>query len=543
MTRKTAHPDRTWTAPMKRYTLLLSGILLSTGLALAALHRPAQAEGDRSGERNGRAALRGRADFPARRSSTPQIVTTNLIGDYRFTAGSGTSVTDYSGAGNTGTFGTGRAAPTWVRGGGIHVAPGAYVSIPIKCSQALAVQVLHKQDTGTVRTYLPILGSDQNTWGLWIQNYFGSASSNVSVALFSPEIWSNGAKVTTLDLSAQNAPVVIAHTAPPTGSDQFYINGDTANQMSTSANTSTGRTGNLNIGFAPYYNGNGAVGYAGNIYRVLIYSTTLSAAQFAQNCAAIAAAAPAGVTLPGYNPSTARILASEGDSITNGVGLSGISNSWPLHMTLIYTYDRTNFGITGQTVATMLASGYNKIKYKYAPSGTKNVLTLMAGTNDLCVSPYSSPATTFANLQSLVNLYTAQGWKIVLVPMISRTGNGYGGSTCDSLMATYNALIWGASWPSNVSVIQANDAYMGSGSGFNFFASGSYSNTTYYQRDAAHPTQTGANAIGAAVAAYINALAFDSPSLDPDPSRRPILAFRPPTADAIPDRWRGRLAA
>lgn len=457
--------------------------------------------GVRTMQRNIRLGRRAR-DFAPRRigSTAPSVIGAGLLRDYRFLEGSGTTVADFSGNGGTATFAGTGGNPTWVSGG-VHFAAGQWMSTGLTASQVGSVMALVKLDT-TPPGFVTITGNDGADWQFWLNGNYDGNQVSATTRQRVPSVWRNGFASTSNDFMMEASAAVLSQVSNGVA-DTFYVNDGQA-QVSNGTNTSSGRTGNLFVGGSPNYGTNTNICLKGTLARVLLYnsSTALSQAQVAANYAAMKAAAPTGFVPPQFNTSTGRILAAEGDSITAGGG--AVSSPWPTNMTLSNTYDRINFGISGQTVATMNSSGFDKIKYRYAPSAVKNVLTLFAGTNDIAISG-TSPAATFAILQTLAGKYTSPAWNIVVVPMISRTGNAPGGTPNDTHMATYNASIWGATWGANTKVIQANDAFMGSGASFNFFAAGSYANPTYMQGDGTHPTQVGANLIGQAVGAQINA--------------------------------------
>lgn len=205
------------------------------------------------------------------------------------------------------------------------------------------------------------------------------------------------------------------------------------------------------------------------------------------------------LTVDGIDPNN-QVVPCDGDSITYG---TGITDPWTQSLSLnltVPTADVYNFGVASETLLTMIANAPTVID-PCLISGHKNICVIWGGTNDMAQSG-RTPAQTYASLKTYCAARRAAGWKVVVVTMISRTGNNpVGGESLDTDKTAYNALI-----RSDPTIYDALADVAGNA---NLGADGAFSNTTYFQVDGVHPTQLSATTIiapiiGAAISSIPN---------------------------------------
>ena len=133
--------------------------------------------------------------------------------------------------------------------------------------------------------------------------------------------------------------------------------------------------------------------------------------------------APAGAT---------KNIVFDGDSIIAANG-NGSSNTDPatsfLYVPEVTAYV-TNLGVSskcvgitaaapgGGNIESMLTTGTSVVDTLFVP-GIKNILVIFGGTNDLFFS--RTPAQAYADLTTYVAARHAAGWKVIIVPAVSRT--------------------------------------------------------------------------------------------------------------------------
>ena len=157
----------------------------------------------------------------------------------------------------------------------------------------------------------------------------------------------------------------------------------------------------------------------------------------------------------------------------------------PQYLTNGQTWAITNKGVSGETMATMLANYPTNIAPLFQPSATKNVLALEACTNDLDAA--RTPAQCYADMTSYVTLAHATGWKVVIWTMLSN-GN------IETQRQALNTLII-ANTAGADGIINYNSTALGQVNG--------YTNPTWFQADHVHPTFNGVSSIEAPVAATV----------------------------------------
>ena len=170
-------------------------------------------------------------------------------------------------------------------------------------------------------------------------------------------------------------------------------------------------------------------------------------------------------------------LVGVGDSITAG----DITNSAPYinSLTLGPNWVYGNRGIDSDTLALMSVAPQSTLVDGIFNAHVSNVLVVWAGTNDFFVN-----GSTVSAVSTLLTNYCqarqATGWKVVVVPMMSRVGNNpVGGEPLDTDKTAYNAFI-ATNWPSFASAMVTLST--------NLTANGAYANSTYFLPDGTHPT-------------------------------------------------------
>jgi lysophospholipase L1-like esterase len=255
------------------------------------------------------------------------------------------------------------------------------------------------------------------------------------------------------------------------------------------------RTGPLVMG------GNYATGQMnGTIYRAVFYNRQLSAAEVAQNDQAIDSWINyKGVTRGAFvPPASTNNLVCIGDSITQGHGATPACSS-SLLTGLSTPFQIYNMGMTGELLANMATAGA-KFATGINPSAQSNIAWIFGGTNDMCTTSNALTATqTFQKMIALSRYLRSQGARVLVIPMLSRTGS-YQSTTCDSLHDQYNLLL-AQNWPSFADAFAygvLNDA--------NLTADGAWANSTYFQSDGIHPTTAGQQLIAGYAQSEINNL-------------------------------------
>lgn len=420
------------------------------------------------------------------------IVQNGLMAEYRALAGeTASSLIDYSGNGRTAT-GTNGTAPTIVSGtGGINCPGNGGITLPSSLNTALTIQVfLSYQSAGQGATFYssPVIG---NSSGSNVGILFDLQTNVPSYAVVGGgsrvTSWGNTIAAVSRNIFQGTGMVTFVMDA----ADTFYINGKNEAQIyqanTTSAGKQTGASGVFQICGGAANNGAGAqvswLPSGSIIYEVIFYNRVLTAAEVAQNYQAVLSAKTAlGIVASLGNASNTDQFVAEGDSITLGSG-SDITVAYPSRVKLNGTWNVANQGIGGYT-----ANGVNSLENTadfaidplYPLNAARNVDVFWAGTNDI-VQDVSTPAVTAAHIRGAVAARKAQGWKVIVGTMLSRTGSN-GNGTYDSQKNTLNTIIrntW-SQWADGLADFAAQP--LGG-------ADGASANTTYFASGLTHPTQ------------------------------------------------------
>lgn len=405
-----------------------------------------------------------------------QVIQSGLIAEYRFTDGSGTTLTDFSGNNNNGTLGSGGNAPTWGAAPGFGLIGNGvsqvFVDLPAAVGPATVktVQIF----TSFQNASLYSLGVNKSPALLQTTNSDETVGfSNAFFANFSWQAigaWGNNqlARYTRASLVGTGL-VSISMTNP----DTYYL-GSTALVANASNNLFNSGTGTFRFfsgftGFNAYY-------FPGTIYYAVFYNRALNAGEIAQNYLFIQGAMNnRGVQVSNADTfTTSSRLTAEGDSITSGN--AGGFTPWVSDITLNGTWSIVASAQSGQTMATIQQSGNVADGPYFAVNGGPNVVSIWAGTND----GDQTGQTQITNMSSYALQRKQQGYKVVAATMMSRTA-------ADTHKNNLNALIRGT-WATFADglVDIASDPLVG--------ADGASANTTYFNADGIHPlTPTASN--------------------------------------------------
>lgn len=410
------------------------------------------------------------------------IVTTGLLAEYRFMDGSGAQLTDYSGNGNHGTVHSG---VTWASGSGLQFNGSAYVDLPISGAQTVTVQVwadgpVYGSTTGTANAQ--IIGTSDNSFRCFV--------SADSTAVRPTIYWASTMSTRLWD---QPYPAANLYTFVLDASDAIYINDAEGVYVSKDLAGARGKTGTLRIGGA---------NFTGKVYWAAVYSSALTTQQVKQNFQVVSGVlARRGVALSGGLSTASDQLIFYGDSHTTGMTIASVPTA--------ATYDRYAIAEGGSRTDQWIYRVPTTSGSIYRPKAARNVAVVWLGTNDMGTGSPISPSATYANLVYICRYLRGVGYKVVVTTAISRIGNGYQGTSNDSLKNQYNALIRG-NWyyfADSLSDLAA-DANLG--------CDGCHANATYFS-DGIHLT-----AAGYSIAYAILGTGIDSAS--------PTLVVRPPTA-------------
>jgi lysophospholipase L1-like esterase len=431
---------------------------------------------------------------------TPQITRTNLSAQYLLNEGGGVALNDTSGNGNTATLsGT---APSWLSTlGSLAFASGSqqFVSLPATLNGAKTITVAYSFGPFYANSYAltnnnPSLLSASTSTGPFLKISVGlpTATSNAKMSgvpaivsatanrTYAYDFGGVGTHIVTYVLGASTDHIYL--DGLEVGGAQYQVQGASAGLLS---------TGNWQIGGS---SGLAGSWFAGNIHGIWMWSDEKDAATVLKNTSSIKTwLAQSRNVLFGLTKRPIQKLGNSvtcvGDSITYG-GNNG-ATPWCTGAALVLndTYTVYNAGVSGawtlDWMANAEAAGY------YLQSGAKQVATVWLGTNDLQGGAVS--ATVLSSLAQSARAVQAQGYKVIVLPMLSRNGVDTSKNTFDALIQQY--------WPTfgdsfcNVSA----DPLLG--------ADGASTNATYFNTtDKTHPTTVGNALIATKVSNCVNEL-------------------------------------
>jgi lysophospholipase L1-like esterase len=177
-----------------------------------------------------------------------------------------------------------------------------------------------------------------------------------------------------------------------------------------------------------------------------------------------------------------------GDSITFGLG---VSSPWESNMSLNFqpTLNVLNYGISGIDLSQIASSDSNRIVPMCTGGNGPQVATVFAGTNDIFNGDSVTNTLTYMALE--VQQLKAAGCRVFIGTMLSRTGFDSQKDTYDTALLQQGKTI-GA------------DGFIDFASDVNLGADGASANSTWFQADGTHPTQTGQNRMGVIASNALN---------------------------------------
>lgn len=436
-------------------------------------------------------------------NSINALVSNGLVARYDMVTTNGSVLKDLSGNGNDATLGSGTQSPTKTNLGLVFAKSAATrVQLPAMTSAIGTVQIFADttpfQDENVTGQVAPLLGAGTSAGFQFIH---GSGTSK-NPTMISSAYFPAGIEVQ----RGTDGCMGICDIAVTTGATpHIYADGVESPYYPVSGSLA-------NITFAtggPYYLGAGPV-YSnymdGTIYYALFYNRALSAAEIAQNDAAMRSILRArGVTQFQYPKNVSgNWLYAIGDSLTYG---QSAANGWPAYLSTADSFTVRNLGIQCQTMRSIRYE-YSTMAKAMLPSGGRSIVVLFAGTNDVnttaCGALAATPAQVFNDMVSTAKNFRAAGHQVVVIPMFSR--NGY-----DPQHDALNALVT-ERWPTFADAIldPKNPAVYSQ-----FYADGAYlanqagtacSGSPCFNSDGTHPTTAGQQLLASAISIVINSL-------------------------------------
>ncbi len=318
--------------------------------------------------------------------SAQEPISMNLAGaaytpllDWWFDDGSGTTVTDHSGANNNGTFSAGSQAPTWNSdGSGITVNGGQSVIIPTAVWASHRTMIIAYKPNVTLESarannIATIAASNQNSLIYDINPYTLMPSiSAAAVYGNAGNLKSAGNTITVFVLSNPN--VYYQFTQP--------MSGYTGQGTATSAPSSNTTVLLGDYGGAP----NGGYGFPGQIFHFALYPGALTNAQIAYEVQRIRAIqGRKGVTFNDSPDVATTQLILAGDSIAYGTGPGTPAQSWPQLMLsyLPETVSLNNLALPGANWNGVAGGVTSIVSLANKFDDALTVCAVHAGTNDI----------------------------------------------------------------------------------------------------------------------------------------------------------------
>jgi lysophospholipase L1-like esterase len=240
----------------------------------------------------------------------------------------------------------------------------------------------------------------------------------------------------------------------------------------------------------------------GTMYRAIFWPTKLTSAQvktasFAALQEANSRGIQQGPQIP-WNIGTF-LIHFIGDSITAGFG---VTNPWPTLVGAINGLVATvkNWGVNSLSARQISLSEQDRVAPQCRSiSGISPVAIVFAGTNDFIgPNPTQTGVKVWGALQSEISTLKVAGCKVFVATMLSRSGTGTNSVSNDVNKNALDLQIAG-NWKEAGAtglIDFANNPLLG--------ADGASANTSYFQVDAIHPNQTGANLLASIATSVLN---------------------------------------
>lgn len=390
---------------------------------------------------------------PAGSVSGASAVGSNLtpaaMADYNFMEGTGTTIADATGNGNSGTLLSDTHSPVWVQNGLSFTSANPYqgVNLPAALNGARTIEFAlyvnpFPATSGLAQSnqYPALLTSSLGVNGINLL-YSGGVPGAYAAGVYA----GNVSRLSTTQLFSGFHVVTYVLGTGSSDPDHVYIDGVEYPYTAQSFSFGLQSGGNYFLssgGIAPYAQS----GLLGTMYRARFYSTALTPAQIQSDSLVLSnEAANRGVSvIPQKMLSSSPLLHIIGDSIACSWNGSQCNDaySWSSQLTLTNqpSYTRSNWGIYGATIQGIEGSEADRVARRCSTNNGQAVALVDAGINDLV---NASPSQTFQYLTSEIQTLKRAGCKVFVGTMLSDGGNSSiaGAPTMDSQKNAYDALI------------------------------------------------------------------------------------------------------
>lgn len=413
-------------------------------------------------------------------------VTSGLVFDWRMLAcdgsqGSGTTLADCSGNGNTATLhGAGQSVPTWVPTGlsffGLNT---QYIQLDTAVTSTLRTLIIYCDQTPFVNGgYAPLFGSTSASgWHLFETADLVNHSPSIYVSGFITIAAESFAGPGMVAVTLANPDHIYESTPDPSNVNEVAYVGTNGNSV-----------GGVSVGTLQVYGSTGKGMYStGVVYRVLGYSTVLTPTQIKQTYYALVTDMKRrGIGFSPRNTSSTNKIWFDGDSITAGVGPA---TPYPNLVTTVDTFTKINYGSGGQKASTMRSRAPQELYPLISSAAARNVVVIMGGTNDL--NGGATASAVLADIATLSRGLREQGFQTLVVGQLSRIN-------IDSSISALNTLLQ-KNWKSFADYYVLPDPLL--------TGTGAYANATYFQ-DGTHPTTAGNTILAANVSTAIDRMSL-----------------------------------
>jgi hypothetical protein len=438
------------------------------------------------------------------------LVQSGLMAEYRFNEGTGTTLTDYTGNGNTATFCA--SAPVWdannPNNGGLRFdGTSNCINLPSGLNSARTIFLITQFiPPNSAQFTTPICGSaNPQNWGAMFQGAQLGSQAGAQGGEYYLAGWTQAVGFPIQTQQLAHGTQLIAWTlgsASDSTHDQIWVNSsippygpDEPSLPNTSFNNTGQSAGSQSAGH--FVLGGTALGgcinafstwWQGVMFEAVFYSTFLTPAQIGQNFEVLQTSlAQRGVPLSVTNShelfpaaNTNNQFVAVGDSITYGapnttaypqfIGFNNSSASW----------NWANLGQSGYTALqfSTVEANSNRVSTAVYPSAGNNALIVWYGANDCHggstgVQTYGSVVAALRNAKAHL---TGTSQKVILASMVSYTGE----DTCKNVLDTLERQ----QWPTFA------DGFADMAADPNLGADGASTSTTYFV-DGVHPTTNG----------------------------------------------------
>ena len=390
----------------------------------------------------------------------------NLLARYALMEGSGAPL-DSSGNGNNATLPGGSANPAWTAQG--ISCDGSTQFFNSTGTQTAKTFVWASTETVPLNAPVPLGAQYVTPFGVADlslmfggNNYYGSHPGINHSGTYSDQ--SNGT------LQGTHTFALTLGTNSSTDPDHFYVDGVETTYQG-------GRGASAGIATAAYQICGSNSGYQtyfpGSLYYFEAFSDEKTPVQIAQEINAVTQIVQSrGVKFKAVpDPTIKDLYVAVGDSLTNGEGVNPSSQ----FIAPSDSFDVVTDGLGNADTDDLFELFDAREATLYRPNAGRDVLRLWAGTNDVS-SHGRSAQQALDGIRAYCHKAKVAGFQTILSDMISRTGN-------DSNMLALNALLTTQDTGCDVVLDLASNPLLG--------AVGANANTTYFQGDATHLTQTG----------------------------------------------------